>query len=137
MEEKKRENTGKRAEKTAGEKGQKARLLVCGGVVGGANSIFGGGGGMIAVPMLVQTGLGEKTAHATAILVILPVSLLSFLLYAVRGVYDFSVLIPTALGVTAGGFLGAKLLGKLPTKAVNLVFALLQLSAGLFLFFSR
>ncbi len=115
----------------------KARMIACGGVVGVANSIFGGGGGMIAVPMLSKTGLDEKRAHATAILVILPVSLLSFLLYAVKGTYDFSVLIPTALGVTIGGVLGAKLLGNLPTKAVNLAFAFLQLIAGLFLFFSR
>ncbi len=115
----------------------KARMITCGGVVGVANSIFGGGGGMIAVPMLSKIGLDEKRAHATAILVILPVSLLSFLLYAVKGIYDFSVLIPTALGVTAGGMLGAKLLGKLPTKAVNLTFAFLQLVAGLFLFFLR
>lgn len=92
---------------------------------------------MIAVPMLKNTGLDEKRAHATAILVILPVSLLSFLLYAIKGNYDFSVLIPTALGVTAGGLLGAKLLGKLPTKTVNLVFALLQLLAGLSLVFFR
>ena len=118
-------------------KAVKSRLLTCGGVVGAANSIFGGGGGMIAVPMLAKTGLDEKRAHATAILVILPVSLLSFLLYAIKGVYDFSVLIPTALGVTAGGLLGAELLGKLPTRAVNLTFAFLQLLAGAFLFFSR
>ncbi len=108
-----------------------------GAAVGGANSLFGGGGGMIAVPLLVKTGYKEKEAHATAILVILPVSLFSFLLYYFRGLYDFSVLIPTAIGVTAGGFLGAKLLGKLPAKIVNLAFAFLQLIAGLFLFFFK
>ena len=76
-------------------------------------------------------------AHATAILVILPVSLLTFILYAVRGIYDFSVLIPTALGVTVGGFLGAKLLGKLPRKTVGIVFGILQIVAGAWLFFFR
>jgi uncharacterized membrane protein YfcA len=35
--------------------------------------------------------------------------------------------------VTAGGFLGAKLLGKMPAKTVNLVFAVLQAIAGIFL----
>ena len=107
--------------------------LVCGGVVGAANSLFGGGGGMIAVPLLQKTGLDEKGAHATAILLILPVSLLSFVLYVWRGFYEASVLIPTAIGVTAGGFLGAKLLGKLPTHTVNLIFAALQAVAGVFL----
>ena len=87
------------------------------------------------MPLLVKTGLDEKRAHATAILVILPVSLLSFILYTLRGFYNPQVLIPTAIGVTFGGFLGAKLLGKLPVKAVNLVFAALQAAAGLFLFF--
>ena len=110
-----------------------AQRLVCGAAVGVANSLFGGGGGMITVPLLQKTGLDEKRAHATAILLILPVSILSFLFYALQGFYDPSVLIPTALGVTAGGFLGAKLLGKMPAKTVNLVFAFLQAAAGVFL----
>ena len=110
-----------------------AQRLACGTAVGLANSLFGGGGGMIAVPLLQKTGLEEKRAHATAILLILPVSLLSFILYVWQGLYDASVLIPTALGVTAGGFLGAKLLGRMPVKTVNLVFAALQAAAGVFL----
>lgn len=112
-----------------------ARLISCGVAVGIANGLFGGGGGMLAVPLLNRVGYKEKQAHATAILVILPVSLFSFLLYYLRGFYDFSVLIPTSLGVTAGGALGAVLLGKMPTKTVNALFALLQAAAGLFLFF--
>ncbi len=119
------------------EKGKVFTQLIVGGAVGVANSLFGGGGGMLAVPMLQKTGLNEKEAHATAILLILPVSLLSFILYLFRGIYDFSVLIPTAIGVTAGGALGAVLLGRLPIKAVNLTFAFLQLIAGIFLFFFK
>lgn len=113
------------------------KLVVCGCAVGIANSLFGGGGGMLAVPLLEKTGLSSRKAHATAILVILPVSLFSFALYAFRGIYDFSVLIPTALGVTAGGFLGAKLLNKLPKKTVSVIFAILQLLAGAWLFWFR
>lgn len=109
--------------------------IVCGGAVGAANSFFGGGGGMIAVPLLEKTGMAEKEAHATAILLILPVSFLSFLFYFFKGTYDFSVLIPTALGVTLGGAVGAKLLGKMSIKSVQVAFACLQLIAGLFLFF--
>lgn len=115
---------------------ENVKKITCGIVVGAANSFFGGGGGMIAVPLLHKTGLPEKRAHATAILIILPISVMSFLLYAWRGIYDFSVLLPTAIGVTAGGIFGAKLLGKLPVKTVNLVFAALQAAAGFFLFFS-
>ena len=104
--------------------------IVCGIAVGGANSLFGGGGGMLAVPMLRRIGYAEKSAHATAILVILPVSLFSLILYIINGFADFSVLIPTALGVTTGGFLGSVLLKKLPPKTVALTFTFLQLIAG-------
>lgn len=114
---------------------EKIISVFCGVAVGAANSLFGGGGGMLAVPLLQKTGLDEKRAHATAILVILPISLISFLIYALRGLCNFAVLIPTALGVSVGGALGAKLLGKLPVKAVNLTFAFLQFLAGVFLFF--
>lgn len=119
------------------EKTKKERItsVGCGLAVGAANSLFGGGGGMLAVPLLQKTGLDEKRAHATAILVILPISLVSFLVYALRGLCDFNVLIPTAIGVSVGGGVGAKLLGKLSVKYVNLTFAFLQLAAGLFLFF--
>ena len=77
------------------------------------------------------------TLVGAAILLILPVSLSSFLLYTAQGLYDLEVLIPTAIGVTVGGYLGAKLLGKLPEKKVAFLFALLQAAAGLFLFFSK
>ena len=109
--------------------------IICGTAVGLANSLFGGGGGMIAVPLLQKTGLEEKRAHATAILLILPISLFSFLTYTWKGFYDATVLVPTAIGVTAGGPLGAKWLKQMSVKKVNLVFAALQAIAGVCLFF--
>ena len=90
---------------------------------------------MLAVPLLQKTGWEEKSAHATAILLILPVSLLSFIFYVLRGFYQPSVLIPTAIGVTAGGLLGAAWLGKMSAKGVSLLFSILQALAGIFLFF--
>ena len=112
-----------------------AKRIGCGVAVGLANGLFGGGGGMLAVPLLRKTGFAPKRAHATAILVILPISFLSFALYFFRGLYDISVILPTAIGVTAGGELGAVALGKLQAKTVNAVFALLQVVAGFCLLF--
>lgn len=131
-----RKTEGKnRMNKTGGKKNTAGKIF-CGAATGAANGIFGGGGGMIAVPLLRSLGLSEKRAHATAISVILPVSLLSFILYAIRGFFDFKIALPTALGGFAGGFLGAKLLSVLPEKIVFLVFTSLQLFAGLWLVFS-
>ena len=114
------------------EKTEKNPLLrTLGGVgVGLATSVFGGGGGMVAVPLLELFGLPKRNAHATAILVILPVAALSFFLYLIEGLFDFSVLIPAAIGVVFGGLIGAKLLNILSGKWVSVIFACLQLLAG-------
>ena len=108
-----------------------ARLLG-GGAVGAANGIFGGGGGMIAVPLLERIEKrGTAAAHATAIACILPASLVSAAVYLLAGLVMWQALLPVALGVLAGGFLGAKLLPAIPPRALDLVFSLLMLLAGI------
>lgn len=111
----------------------KRRWLDLGGgaLVGIANGLFGGGGGMLAVPLLRAGGLPPRSAHATAIAVILPASLVSGAVYLFGGAVPMSVFVPAALGVFAGGAAGARLLGRLPSRAVTFVFALLMLAAGL------
>ena len=108
----------------------KLKQFFGGAFIGVANGLFGGGGGMLAVPLLEKGGLPPKTAHATAIAVIAPVSFVSGLLYAFQGFAPPSVLLPTALGVTFGGFLGAKLLGRMSGRGLCFLFALLMLAAG-------
>jgi uncharacterized membrane protein YfcA len=45
------------------------------------------------------------------------------------------VLLPTAIGVTAGGLLGAYLLDKLPIKIIKNIFIVLQFCAGVYMLF--
>ena len=106
------------------ERKKKAILLaVCGLAVGAVNGLFGAGGGMLAVPVLTfAAGLGEKKAHATAIAVILPLCLVSTVVYAVRGTFDYSVLPPTIAGVLIGGLTGAVALKKLSAPVLNFLF---------------
>ena len=106
------------------------RSWFLGAGIGAANAIFGGGGGMLAVPALRLLGNEEKEARATAIAVVLPVSLLSVLWYLMGGLFDVNVLLPTAFGTFFGGILGAKILNFLPQKTVRIVFAFLQAAAG-------
>ena len=111
-------------------RGKRWRYFAGGGAVGAVNGLFGGGGGMLAVPLLERAGLEAKRAHATAIAVILPTSIASGLVYAVGGFVPVPILVPVALGVTLGGFLGARLLPHLPVRAVEILFGVLMLAAG-------
>lgn len=109
--------------------------LLGGIAVGAAGGLFGGGGGMVAVPILRAAGRGVRAAHATAIAVILPVSLAGGLVYLLRGLVPLSVLLPVSLGVASGGVFGAKFLAKLPVRALSLLFALLMFAAGVRMLF--
>lgn len=105
--------------------------LVIGGVAGFLNGLFGGGGGMIVVPLLMwMLKLESKVAHATAILIILPLSITSGLFYASFGNLDLSVLIPAGVGVVGGGIVGAFLLKKLSSKWVVIIFSIVMAVAG-------
>ena len=99
--------------------------------IGAINGLFGAGGGMLAVPCLTYVwGLDEKSAHATAIAVILPLCLVSSVVYALKGNYEPSVILPTVIGVTIGGIVGALLLKKMSANAVSFLFYALMTFAG-------
>ena len=86
---------------------------------------------MLAVPCLTYIwGLDEKSAHATAIAVILPLCLVSSIVYATSGNFDAAVILPTVIGVTAGGIIGAALLKKMSPDAVSFLFYTLMAFAG-------
>ena len=105
--------------------------VAAGALIGAANGFFGGGGGMIAVPALIfAMKLKNKAAHATAIAVILPVTLISAIVYLANGKFPWGYGSITAVGVTAGGAVGAWLLGRLKSRVVAYIFALVALIAG-------
>ena len=125
--------------KTTGMKNKKNLLLVAvGGITGFVNGFFGGGGGMIVVPMLtLLVKLEEKKAHATAIAVILPITLVSVVIYLFNGAarLNLAQTIFTAIGVTVGGVIGALLLKKLNNATLVKAFAVVMLAAGVKLLF--
>lgn len=111
---------------------EKVKGFICGTAVGAANGLFGGGGGMIAVPLLSSLmNYEERSAHATAILIIAPVSLVSAIVYIIAGYAYAHIAIPAAIGMTAGGALGAFSLNKLPLAAVKIIFIAVMLAAGI------
>lgn len=125
------------AKKTETSKNKKVIFAILTGAIAGLiNGVFGGGGGMIVVPMLVLLlGCEPKKAHATAILIILPLSVVSGLFYAAFGNLDLSVAIPVGIGVICGGVLGALLLSKLSSKWIIIIFSVVMAAAGIKMLF--
>lgn len=112
------------------------KSTLSGFLTGAVNGLFGGGGGMVAVPLLKNLlGYSEKRSHATAILVIAPVCAASAIVYILSGYFRADVVIPAATGAVAGGFIGAKLLGVLPNFIINIIFIAAMLAAGLRMLF--
>src|SRR5574344_471071 len=93
--------------------------IIAGAFVGFLSGFFGGGGGMIVVPLLIfGLKLAEKEAHATAIFTILPISIASSIVYIVKGSVNFGQLGFATIGFVIGGALGALLLSKMNNKLI-------------------
>ncbi len=112
------------------------KQISAGLLTGAVNGLFGGGGGMVAVPLMKNMlGYTEKRAHATAILVIAPVCAISAVTYIINGYFSAEIVIPAAIGSIAGGVVGANLLEKLPVFIVNIIFVAVMFIAGVRMLF--
>ena len=115
---------------------QKFLLVVCGALIGLVNGFFGGGGGMICVPLLEKVlHLDNKYSHATAIVVILPISFVSAVIYLLSGNLETVPFLTVGAGVILGGIVGSFLLKFLPSKIVRIVFVFVMLAGGIRLLF--
>ena len=111
-------------------------LCLCGAVIGFVNGLFGGGGGMICVPLLQKVlHLPDKYSHATAIVIILPISLVSVVIYMLNGTIESLPFVSVCAGVVAGGVLGAFLLKFLPEKILRIIFVFVMLAGGIRMIF--
>ena len=96
--------------------------LLIGLVTGLLNGLFGSGGGVIVVTAMEKfLRIGAKKSHSTAIAIVLILSLTSSFFYLKSGFLDWHILL-TALGGCLGGFIGAKLLQKIPKKWLKIGF---------------
>lgn len=107
------------------------RAALSGGAAGLINGFFGGGGGMLLVPLLGRwCGLEQRKAFATSVAVILPLCVLSCVLYFFRGGLDLALALPYLAGGLLGGLAGGKLFRRVNMTWLRRVFALLILYGG-------
>lgn len=111
-------------------------VVVLSAFVGFVNGFFGGGGGMLLVPMLEKVlKVPVKKSHATAIAIILPVSVAGAITYLISGYFDLAPFLGVSGGCVAGGVAGALLLKKLPSGAVGVAFSLIMIGVAVKLIF--
>lgn len=107
-------------------------LLLIGVFIGFVNGFWGGGGGMICVPTLTSIlKLPEKKAHATAILIMLPLSVASFVVYMLKGTLQWLTAGYVTLGFILGGVAGALLLKNINNTILKVVFSLVIIAGAI------
>ncbi len=110
----------------------KIKLGITGVLSGFMNGLLGSGGGVIIVLYLTLIAKnGQKNSQATAIAVILPLTILSSVIYSYGGYVDWSVLWKVVLGGIAGAFLGAILLNRIKARVLKKLFGVFLVIAGL------
>ena len=104
---------------------EKIKKVVMGLIAGVICGLFASGGGLILVPaFLYLLKVDDKIARGTAVCCILPMVVTSSIFYYKENYIDWNIGIRCAIGGIIGGIVGAKLLKKIPTIYVRILFSL-------------
>ena len=99
------------------------KKITIGLIAGVISELFAAGGGMIVVPALIHLfKLEDSKARATSVFAILPMVIASGIFYYKNDYIDWNLGIKCAIGGIIGGVIGAKLLKKMPTKVLRILF---------------
>ena len=103
----------------------KLKKLCIGFIAGIICGVFASGGGLILVPSFIYLlKMEDKKARGTAVFCILPMVIASSIFYYKENYIDWKIGINCAIGGIIGGVIGAKLLKKIATKYVRIIFTL-------------
>ena len=110
-----------------------AGLLLVAAACGVASGLFGIGGGVLLVPLLVLLfDFPQHRAQGTSLVALIPpTGLLAFLAYAKAGFVSWETGLLLIPGVFAGGILGSWLAKHLRPRRMQQVFAGLMFALGL------
>lgn len=111
---------------------KKIQLLCTGALAGIANGLFGAGGGLFLVPLLTRwCGLEQRTAFATSIAIIFPLSIVSVFLYYQNGTFSFLTALPYCIGGAIGGLIAGRIFKNMKLVWLRRAFGLLILYGGI------
>ena len=108
---------------------KKALIGISAGIISG---MFASGGGLILVPIYTYIlKLNEKEARATSLFCILPMVIITGIIYGRNDYIDWTIGIKCAIGGIIGGLIGGKLLNIIPGKYLNIAFTMFLIYAGI------
>jgi uncharacterized membrane protein YfcA len=93
-------------------------LIGIGLAAGYLSGLFGVGGGVIVVPLLLLLGIDQRIAAGSSVAAILPTSIVGAVGYSIAGNVDWLAGLMLAIGIVAGAQLGTYLLARVPRTAL-------------------
>ena len=106
------------------------RFAVIGVLAGAFSGLFGVGGGLVMVPLLLMLGFGERRATATSLCAIVVIAALAAVLHGIYGNVRpgdaLLLIVPAMVGVG----LGVALQQRLPERTISLLFAILLIAVA-------
>jgi uncharacterized protein len=112
------------------------RLVLIGLVAGFFSALFGVGGGIVIVPLLLLVaGFAEREATGTSLAAIGIIALVGSIAYGVRGEVHFGYAALVGLPAAAGAIVGVAVQQRLPVRVLTFGFAVLLVIVGLAMYF--
>jgi uncharacterized membrane protein YfcA len=106
------------------------RLVAIGLVAGLFSALFGVGGGIVVVPLLVASGFQPRSAAGTSLAAIGIIALAGAVSYAAHGDLKPGAAAIVGLPAAAGAVAGAALQQRLSIRALSLAFAALLVAVA-------
>ncbi len=103
------------------------------GLIGGlVSGFFGAGGGLLVHPALTRIlKLDEYKARGTTLITIFPATLVASIFYATYNYFDWNKIIYVVFGGCIGGYIGAKIMKKIPKFYLSILFDIFLIGASI------
>jgi uncharacterized protein len=110
------------------------RLVLIGLAAGFFSALFGVGGGIVIVPLLMLLlHFDQRLATGTSLAAIVVIALAGTILYGLRGEVDYGYALLVGLPAAVGAVAGAALQQRVSVRSLSLAFALFLAAVGVVL----
>lgn len=108
------------------------RIIIIGFFAGVVSELFTTGGGLILVPAFIYLLKGnEREARATSLFCIIPFVIITGIGYYANNYIDWNIGLKCVIGGIIGGIIGAKLLKRIPSLILKIIFILFLIYASI------